>query len=599
MAACSALACWPAVCAEHRRRLEVRGRPEALRGLIAAGALSLCLVCASAVAFAQAPAAAPNVVASGAALSPTVVGREFLEQPAPERGKADVSLPPQTGVKVPPELAGREVEFKKLVVEGSTVFGPADFAPIFAPVLHRRVTVAEVAAAADKVNALYQEAGYVFYAVTVPQQDLGGDTLHVVVMEGAVSAVEIDPAITSPAVRLRLMAVLDRLRGKHPLKRSELERRLLLAADTPGVTVSASAKPDPSGDPSRVVLTINGKFERYTPIGQIDSFQTTPDTQVNLRAGLIGRSMFLGGDQLEGRYLFALPWNRLQMFDVRYGLPVGDDGGRLSFLGQAVWQRPLFTVNGQPVDFLGRSFLGRIQYAYPIVRRQKWTVTALGMVDGIATDYSLAGVYLPGDSLRVPRIGLSTTFADDWAGVWQASALVSTGLDVANAFANNRFSASPSFTKVNLSLERDQAIGKHFALIAKGVAQGTSGTVPSAEVFAFGGRDFGRAFNVAESVSDRGIALSAELRYALDWLPIPKDKVQPHAYVFADKGWLSSDDPRNAPYFYEASSAGGGIRAKVLEKFTGEVEFATALSESPVGVGSPPWRVSFRIGTFF
>ena len=148
---------------------------------------------------------------------------------------------------------------------------------------------------------------------------------------------------------------------------------------------------------------------------------------MNFRLGGIGRSLLTGGDQLEGRYLFALPWDRLQLFDVRYGLPIGLDGGRLSFLGQAVWQQPPATFNGQSIYYQARSLLGRIQYSYPIVRHLGWTLMALGMLDVIDVDYNIAGIGIPGDSLRVLRGGVTTTFRDGWKGTWGAAALASSG----------------------------------------------------------------------------------------------------------------------------------------------------------------------------
>lgn len=78
-----------------------------------------------------------------------------------------------------------------------------------------------------------------------------------------------------------------------------------------------------------------------------------------------------------------------------------------------------------------------------------------------------------------------------------------------------------------------------------------------------------------------------------------KDEADPHIYVFADHGWLSSDDPRNAPLFSEATSAGGGIRVVGFKKYTAELEFAKALDASPVDVGGQPWRPSVRLGTKF
>jgi hemolysin activation/secretion protein len=558
------------------------------------------LIGAAALGFSAALARAqvPVQVTPAPVASPSVIGREVMQE-VPQRPRAEIEVPPAGGLKVTPELADREVEFAHVTVAGATAFGAVDFAPLLAPILNRRLRFAEVVAALNRIAQLYEKGGYVFYSLVLPQQDLDGRELKVVVVEGSVSGVEVQDSIGSEAVRERVAALLGKLRGRKPLKRSELERQLLLAADTPGVALHASAKSDPSGAPDKVVLVVGGTFERFSPVAQIDSFSTVPDTSVNFRLGGIGRSLLTGGDQLEGRYLFALPWDRLQLFDVRYGLPVGLDGGRLSLLGQAVWQQPPATFNGQPISYQARSLLGRVQYSYPIVRHLNWTLMALGMLDVIDVDYNIAGIGIPGDSLRVLRAGMTTAFRDGWKGTWGAAALTSAGLDLAGAETANRFSAAPSFFKLNLALERAQPLGKSFAFVARAVAQVTSGTVPAAEVFTFGGREFGRAFNLSESFGDRGAAVSAELRYAIGWIDFLKDKADPQLYVFADHGWLSSVDPRNAPYFTEATSAGGGIRIVGFKKYTAELEFAKALDAPPIDVGAWPWRVSVRVGTKF
>ncbi|MBS0538847.1 MAG: ShlB/FhaC/HecB family hemolysin secretion/activation protein [Proteobacteria bacterium] len=564
-----------------------------LRRVLVAAAVAL--TCSAPFAAAQTPSLPPPSIAP----SPSVIGRQVLDEREGPGRKAEIDVPASGGVQVPPDLARREVAFRNVTVEGATAFGPADFAPLFAPILNRRVAFSEVVAAVNRITQLYEKGGYVFYSVVLPKQDLDGDRLRVVVLEGSVSRIEIEDGISSPAVRERIEALLGRLKGRHPLKRADLERQLLLAADTPGVSLAAAARPDPSGDPAKVVLVVGGTFERFTPIATIDSFQTTPDTSVNFRVGGIGRSLLTGGDALELRYLSAVPWGRLHLFDVRYGLPVGLDGGRLSFLGQMVWQRPPATLNGQPVDFLGRSILGRVQYTHPIVRRLDWTVTGFGMVDVIDVDYTLAGIGVPGDSLRVLRSGSAAVFKDGLDGVWSATALASVGLDVASAVARNRAYAGPSFFKLNVDVQRIQPLGRHFALVLRAAGQMSGGTLPAAEVFSFGGRDFGRAFNVSESVADRGAAVSAELRYAVDWLGIDRKLADPQLYVFADHGWLSSADPLNAPVFAQASTAGGGVRVRAFQKYTGEIELAKALDASPIDTSVRPWRVSFRVGTNF
>ena len=108
----------------------------------------------------------------------------------------------------------------------------------------------------------------------------------------------------------------------------------------------------------------------------------------------------------------------------------------------------------------------------------------------------------------------------------------------------------------------------------------------------------GGAFVVAQTYGDRGVAVAGELRYTPDWIPISRELIEPQLYLFADHAWLGSDDPRNAPFFYEGSSVGGGLRARVKQKYTGEIEFAQGFGTPPL-VNFNPWRINFRIGTAF
>lgn len=530
--------------------------------------------------------------------APSVVGREVLDSDpsAPRRPKPEIAVPGGAGLAVPDELARREVFFRNIVIEGATAFDALTLQPLFAPVLNRRVAFSEVAAAVNRVTALYEKNGYVFYSVVLPQQNLDGDRLRVVVIEGTISAIEFGDGVASEKLREHIRALMAPLVGKRPLRRADLEKRLLLAADLPGIALRASAKPDGSS-PDRAVLVLDGTYERFSPVAQIDSFQTIPDTSVNFRVGGIARSLVVGGDALELRYLSALPWNRLQMVDVRYGIPIGNDGGRLDLLGQAVWQRPLTKLNGQTIDFLGRSLLGRVQYSHPFVRRLEWSLMGVAMLDVIEVDYTLLGVGIPGDSLRVLRTGAIASLKDGLDGVWSGSLLGSFGLDVAGAAANGRFGASPSFAKLNLTLERLQPFGGGFSALVRATGQAATGTVPSSEIFAYGGREFGRAFNVAEAVGDHGASILGEVRYTPDWLRLPPKIAEPQLYVFADHGWLWAASALNPPFFPQGSSVGGGVRVRAYENWGAQFEVAKVVGTPQVG--DRALRASIRLGTRF
>lgn len=534
--------------------------------------------------------------------APSTVGREVygVDPQVPVR-KPDVNVPTGApGLQVPPDLMERKVTFHQVVVEGATAFTGQELEPLFAPLLNKTVAFPEVVAAVNRVSARYEESGYVFFNVILPQQDFSGDKLRVVVIEGYISNVEIQDGIKSEAVRARIASLVGKLVGRHPLKRSDLERQLLLAADTPGASLKAGVKADPSGKLGAVDLVIDGTFERFTPIAQVDSFDITAGSSVNLRAGVIGRSLLLGGDQLELRYVASLPWDRLQLGDVRYSLPVGTDGGRLEFIGQGVWQRPPTTVNGIPVDLLGRSLLGRMQYSQPILRGMKTSLIGIAAVDVIEVNYTLLGANVPGDSLRVLRGGMSATMADDLDGVWAATLLGSVGVNVFNAAAPSRVDSAPTFTKLNASLQRFQTVSPTVTVVAKTSLQLTSNNVPASEVFSFGGRDFGRAFDIASSVGDQGVAVSGEVRYAPEWLRFARQFADPQLYVYGDYGHLWSNNASNLPFFADGASAGAGLRLRVLDKATGEFEVGKVVAGQVAFATEPqPWRFSFRLGVTF
>ena len=199
---------------------------------------------------------------------------------------------------------------------------------------------------------------------------------------------------------------------------------------------------------------------------------------------------------------------------------------------------------------------------------------------------------IPGNSLRVLRGGLSTAFKDGWEGRWQAAALASVGLDVAGAEANNRFSAAPSFFKVNLSLERAQPLGSHFTLVGRAVGQITSGTVPAAEVFTYRRpRLRPRLQRVGDLRRSRGRRVRrAALRDRLVRLPEGQGRPAP---LCLRRPWLAvvGRPAQRAVFLPGQLRPAAASASSAFKKYTAELEFAKALDAPPIDVGSRPWRV--------
>ena len=103
-----------------------------------------------------------------------------------------------------------------------------------APLIGRRVSVAELFTFATKLQEAYVRAGYLLVRVVVAPQELNEQArVKIQVIDGFIERIDVT-ALPGP-VQARVSAVLQPLFRKNHLLQRELERRLLLAGDTPGL----------------------------------------------------------------------------------------------------------------------------------------------------------------------------------------------------------------------------------------------------------------------------------------------------------------------------------------------------------------------------
>ena len=101
------------------------------------------------------------------------------------------------------------------------------------------MSVADIFAAANAIEQAYAAHGYVLVRVAVPPQKLeNGGTLHLVVIDGFVEGVDVKgvPEKQRALVQARLASLI----GERHVTLSEIERRLILASDIPGLVLSST-----------------------------------------------------------------------------------------------------------------------------------------------------------------------------------------------------------------------------------------------------------------------------------------------------------------------------------------------------------------------
>jgi hemolysin activation/secretion protein len=133
----------------------------------------------------------------------------------------------------------------------------------------RRITGADIFAAARDLEAAYAKAGFVLVRVVLPPQHLvNGARLRLIVVDGFIERIELKDV--PERIRQRIEGLVQPLVGRRGITLVELERRVLLAGDTPGTVLRSTLAPG-KGE-GATVLVIEAK---YQPVSAILSFDNS------------------------------------------------------------------------------------------------------------------------------------------------------------------------------------------------------------------------------------------------------------------------------------------------------------------------------------
>jgi hemolysin activation/secretion protein len=185
--------------------------------------------------------------------------------PAPSQVQPPVIAPPTGGghIAIPQVPAGAQIpaEAKKLTFKLLGFSIQDEFPELVAqrkaletPLVGKTITVAQVFEFADQLQQVYAKAGYpLARVVLLPQEFEGAARIKLRVIDGFVESFNLD-ALPWP-VQHRVGAVLAPLQFKTHLQQSELERRLLIAGEAPGLVLNATFAPGKETGGSILLLT--------------------------------------------------------------------------------------------------------------------------------------------------------------------------------------------------------------------------------------------------------------------------------------------------------------------------------------------------------
>lgn len=478
-------------------------------------------------------------------------------------------------------------------LSGNLSLPTARFEDLWADLVGRDVTLAQVFHIAARISAIYRDAGYVLSQALVPQQTItqAGGRVRIRVAEGYVARISVSPGVRGAD---RMALLLAPIRNERPLTLATLERYLLLLGDLPGVRSQAVLRAGSEANAADLELVVEHHAQGFSAAVH----NRTPAAVGPLRGEASAERRGLLGDF--DRH--ALRWigagtDRLNLLAYNGDAPIGSQGASLSWSASASRSKP---KAGELFQFDTRSENASLGLAYPVLRSRAANLSlrgSLAVYNG-ASDI-VDGLPVSKERLRSLRLGASADLTDALGGVNLLDVEIAQGLSGLGASRRGdallaRAGSDPQFTKATLYAARLQSLGGEWSLLAAISAQHSDDLLSSAEQFGLGGDAFVRAFDPSELLGDRGAAAKLELRYNTRL-----GAVGATLYAYGDTGSVQQRAIDAAATRQSASAAGLGLRFSGSQGLRGYIELAKPIRRDTVRHGDRRARGFAGLGIDF
>ena len=450
-----------------------------------------------------------------------------------------------------------------------------------------------------------------------PAQSLvDGATLRLVVVDGFIETIDVSHVPAN--VRARLAAILRPLVWTSSVTLAGLERKLLLAADLPGLTLRSTLAI--GSKPGAAVLVIEATQRRVTGFVSLDNTLGEALGHLAFGSGVNFNSVLGAGETI---YLRAsgLPntTDHAGVFDATprdralaagFIVPIAHDG--LTFNLEATDAR---TAPRHDSAFPGfGSTFQRLsaRFRYPVVRRRSLTVFVESAFDAQNEKVRIIDpVILPLtlDRLRIARVAGELRAALPGGGTANARLQASFGIDGFGArdvgsavLPLSRGGTQAAFHKVELDAAIEQRLAAHLVLAVQARAQTSFGEVmANSEQIGIATLDAISALPSGTVQGDAGYVMRGELKVPFG-IRLGTGFGQLAPYGFGTYGQVRFEQPTAFERrTTDAYAYGAGLRLAAATHdgspgISGSVEYGRAHLQ---GFGGTDHRVSFTLVTQF
>ena len=559
--------------------------------------ISACLL--DALSPVEAQVARPQLPAS--ALPDTRLKK--LDEVTEPKPAAEIAIPEIAPSRPPAGADKIRFVLRGLDIEGATAYPHAELEQLYSEFLQKEVTLAQVYDFAAEIQRMYRRDGFFLTRVILPPQTATEGRLRILVIEGYISDIHLQGDIGP--VKKKAEQYLSHVLGEKPIKLETLERALLLVRDLPGVDVDGILKPA-ANTPGAAQLVATLERKSYEGFALVDNIGTSFTGKWEIAAGASANSFSALGEQVSVTGLLSDPHKGVDGDDenqkvgqLSFSFRPGSHGQYVELLGSYGDSNPGQDIS--ELDFDSTELLLSVTGGYPFIRSRQLNVSAELGFDYINSDTDIFDdVKFSRDRLRVLHLTGTTDFRDRWRGATVASLGIRQGLDVLDASNSNdeflsRPNGSGTFTSLQASASRLQAITGPYAAFLSIAGQYSFSDLLADEEFGVGGMSFGRGYDPEELSNDDGIGFTGELQFTQPTKQWPLESYQ--LFAFYDLGAVWDHSSRQSS---SLSSSGAGVRVWAAQDTSMALQVAKPLTrDSQRADGDRDAQLLFRVFSRF
>ncbi|MEO8247791.1 MAG: ShlB/FhaC/HecB family hemolysin secretion/activation protein [Burkholderiales bacterium] len=439
----------------------------------------------------------------GSCQSPPVPGANLPQTPAP---RADAA----------PKFRLTDVRFN-----GAAAIEPERLRNLARPYIGREVSLAELQALAQAVQAEYRARGYFLAQALVPVQTVQNGVVEISVIEGRLGRITSEVAPDAPISEARVAAFLKPLEAGRAVNAPDYERAMLLLSDQPGIRVTSGLQQGLEVGTTDLSVEV-APANRWQFTAEADNHGTKESGRYRFGGTARWLSPLGIGDNLDLRVLLSNS-NALQFGRLAYEAPIGGNGLRAGIAASRV----RYELGGQfeALGAQGRADVLDLSLNYPLIRQRSENLfLRLGAQVKNLTDELQALNFSSDKRTRGVSLGWAWERRDAWLGggylassgtlYWGNLSIRDEASRDADGGAGGRGTAG-GFAKLGFQLSRLQAIKGSHSLYLALTGQLASKNLDASEKVALGGSRAVRAYPTSEVLVDQGVIGAVEWRWAV------------------------------------------------------------------------------------